>query len=185
MPVAENELNKAGNAHLIRPATETVFTALRAWRDTPGRDEWWWLIIQHDARLYTAIRFGSVRDLLARRKREVHMNTPLAELPYERPNPDDPDQPLPGVVSPTVVDGAEINTARALDRVQASPGQVVIVLQDGVFQGILSGTSRTFAFADKPLLDMLEDFEMGGESETIIKPKTPDDTDEDMLTGGR
>jgi hypothetical protein len=183
MPVAESELKKAANAHLIRPATETVFTALRAWRDTPGRYEWWWLVIQHDARLYTAIRFGGVRDLLVQRKREVHMNTPLAELPYQRPNPDDPDQALPGVVSPTVIDGAEVNTARALDMVETSPGQVVIVLQNGVFQGILSSASRTFAFADKPLLDMLNDFEMGGESATIIVPKTPDDADEDTLTG--
>jgi hypothetical protein len=47
----------------------------------------------------------------------------------------------------------------------------------------LSSASRTFAFADKPLLDMLDDFEMGGESATIIVPKTPDDTDEDTLTG--
>ncbi len=183
MPVAETELKKAANAHLIRPATETVFTALRAWRDTSGRYEWWWLVIQHDARLYTAIRFGSLRDLLVQRKRDVHMNTPLADLPYQRENPDDPDHPRSGVVSPTVIDGAAVNTAHALDIVETSPGQVVIVLQDGVFQGILSGTSRTFAFADKPLLDLLENFEMGGESATIIVQKTPNDPDEDTQTG--
>jgi hypothetical protein len=171
MPIADAELNKLARAHLLRPASETVFTALRAWRSAPDCYEWWWLVIQHDERLYTAIRFAELRDLLIQQKRSVHMNTPLADLPYRRDNPDDPAHPLPGVVSPNVVDGATVQTARALQMTQASPGQVLIVLQDGKFRGILSMTSRTFAFADKPLLDLLEEFEMGGESETIIVPR--------------
>jgi hypothetical protein len=172
MPITDAELNKPAHAHLLRPASETVFTALRAWRDAPARYEWWRLIIQHGDRQYTAIRFAELRDLLVRQKRSVHMNTALADLPYRRDNPDDAAHPLPGVVSPTVVDGETVSPTRALEMAQASPGQVLIVLQDGKFRGILCVTSRTFAFADKPLLDLLEEFEMGGESETIIVPRT-------------
>jgi hypothetical protein len=177
MPIADAEMNKSANAYLCRPATETVFTALRAWRDTPDSFEWWWLIIEHGERQYTAIRLAGLRDLLVQRKRGVHMNTPLADLPYQRPNPDDPDHPLPGVVSAAVVDSEAVNTTRALEMVQASPGQVLVVLQNGKFRGILSATSRTFAFSDKPLLDLLNDFEMGGESETIIVPRSPSGED--------
>jgi hypothetical protein len=171
MPIADVELDKLARAYLLRPASETVFTALRAWRSAPDSYEWWWLVIQHDDQLYTAIRFAELRDLLVWPKHGVHMNTPLADLPYRRDNPNDPERPLPGVVSPNVVDGATVQTARALEMTQASPGQVLIVLQDGKFRGILGVTSRTFAFADKPLLDLLEEFEMGGESETIIVPR--------------
>lgn len=177
MPIADAELHKPAHAHLLRPAAETVFTALRAWRDTPGRQEWWWLIIQHDDRLYTALRFSDLRDLLALGKRGAHMNTPLADLPYRRANPSDPDRPLPGAVSPTVVDGAQVSTARALEMVRESPGWVLVVLDGGKFRGILTESARTFAFADTPLLDMLETFETGGESETIIVPRSTPDED--------
>jgi len=180
MPVSDAELNQAANAHLLRPATETVFSALRVWRDTPGPQEWWWLVIQHDAQRYTALRFAELRDLLAQRKRGAHMNTPLADLPARRDNPDDPDRPVPGVVTPPVIDGAEIDAARAREIALTSPGQVVVVVRDEQFRGIVSITSRTFAFADKPLLDLLEDFEMGGESETIIMPhSTPNEQTND------
>ncbi len=176
MPVTDADLNQPAHAHLLRPATETVFSALRVWRDTPGRQEWWWLVIEHDAQRYTALRFSELRDLLVQRKRRTHMNTPLTKLPARRDNPDDPDHPLPGVVTPIVVDGAVTGAAAAREIAHTSPGQVVVIVQDGQFQGIISITSRTFAFADKPLLDLLEDFEMGGESETIIMPhSTPND----------
>lgn len=171
MPIADVELDRLARAHLLRPASETVFTALRAWRSAPDSYEWWWLVIQHPDQVYTAIRFEELRDLLTRQKPGVHMNTLLADLPPRRADPADPGRALPGVVVPDVVDGEAIQTARALEMMQTSPGQVLVVLQDGHYRGILGVINRTFAFPDKPLLDLLATFEMGGESETIIVPR--------------
>jgi hypothetical protein len=177
MPITDAVLHQPAHAHLLRPAAETVFTALRAWRDTAGSTETWWLIIQYDAQHYTAIRFGELRDMLVGRKRTAHMNTPLADLPYRRANPDDPDHPLPGVISPTIVDGATLDSARAIEMLQTGPGQMLVVLREGRFQGILSVAHPTFVYFDHPLLDLLETFEMGGESETIIVPRSSPEDD--------
>ena len=173
MPIADSELNKPANTHLLRPATETVLAALRAWRGTPDPYEWWWLVIEHADQHFTAIRFGELRDALAHDGMNVHMNTLLGDLPPRRDNPVDWERPFPGVVTPTVVDQATIGTARALRLVQDSPARVLVVLADGAFKGILAAGERTFAFADQPLLDMLEQFEAPGDSDTHILPPRP------------
>jgi hypothetical protein len=172
MPIAETELNKAANAHLLRSADDTVYRALKAWRDTPDSYEWWWLIIDHGDQRYTAIRFEGIRDALARPDPGVHMNARLADLPPLRDNPDDWEHPFPGVVTPTVVEQDTMSTAGAFRAMKDGPG-VLVVLQEGQFRGILSASERTFAFTDKPLLDMLDEFEKPGDSDTQILPPRP------------
>jgi hypothetical protein len=170
MPIDAAELVKAANAHVIRPAHDTVYQTLKAWRATADSYEWWWLIIQHDNRRYTAIRFEGLRDVLTYPGLNVTMNTPLTDLPSRRDNPADWERPFPGVVTPTVVEQTAMGTAHALQIMQDSPGQVLVVLHDGQFRGILSGSQRTFAFSDKPLLDMLDEFEQHGDDDTLILP---------------
>jgi hypothetical protein len=171
MPIDDTQLDRETNAHLVRPATDTVYQALRAWRDTPNSYEWWWLIIEHDHRRYTAIRFEDLRELLGVPDSGVTMHTPLAVLPDRRNNPRDWQHPQPGVVTPTVVEQSAMGTARALQAMEDSPGRVLVVLHDGRLRGILSSAQRTFAFADKLLMDMLDEFEAGGSDDTA--PLTP------------
>jgi hypothetical protein len=61
MPIPDPELNKPSNAHLVRPAADSVYKALHAWRGTPGSQEWWWLVIDQGSQKYTAIRCGAAR----------------------------------------------------------------------------------------------------------------------------
>jgi hypothetical protein len=171
MPIPDSELNKPSNAHLVRPAADSVYKALHAWRGTPGSQEWWWLVIDQGSQKYTAIRFGTVRDVLARPDLGVTMETHLADLPLRRENPADWAHPLPGAVLPPVVEQDAIGTARALQIVQDNPGRVLIVLRGGRFRGILSAGERVFAFNDKPLIDMIAEFEQKETgSETILLP---------------
>lgn len=175
MPIADSELNKSANAHLLRPASQTVHEALRAWRAVLGSYEWWWLIIDFDAGRFTAIRFDGLRELLS--KGEVTMNTRLEDLPLRRENPADWDRPLPGVVMPKVVDQNTAGMASVQALLQNSPGRMVIVMNSGAFRGIISAGERTFAFADKPLLDMLDEFEgISAQPPTAPPPlSAPDD----------
>jgi hypothetical protein len=170
MPIADAEFSKSTHAHLIRPATEPVLAALRAWRDAPDHVEWWWLIVQHSDQLYTAIRFAELRDALRDPDIQVHMNTPLAELPYRRPNPADPDHPFPGVVTPRVVDGDALTTEEAQRMIHDSPGGVLVALRQGHFRGILSAAAPTTSVADPPLIELLGQFEKHLDTETAILP---------------
>ncbi len=163
MPIADSELDKTANAHLVRPAGDTLYTALQVWRSTPNSYEWWWLVIDHGDAQFTALRFEAVRDLLRDSEQRVTMHTRLGDLPPRRENPDAWGPPLPGVVTPVVVEQAAMGTARALQIMRDSPGRVLVVVNQGQFRGILSGSERTFAFTDKPLLDMLDDYEQGSE----------------------
>ncbi|MBN1202076.1 MAG: hypothetical protein JXJ20_09490 [Anaerolineae bacterium] len=174
MPIADAELHKAANAHLTRHASQTVYQALKAWRGTPGSYEWWWLIIDHGHQHFTAIRFEGLRDMLAHPDLDVTMDTLLADLPPYRDNPANWEQPFPGVLEPAVVDQAEISTARALRMRDHSPGHLLIVLSDEQFRGILSTSERIFAFTDKPLLDMLEEYEeaLSAEPPPLAAPDT-------------
>jgi hypothetical protein len=172
MPIAETELDKPANKHLVRPAAESVFRALQLWRQTPESQEWWWLIIEHGERRYTALRFENLRETLA--KQTISMTTRLSELPARRKNPADWEHPFPGVVTPVVVEQDAIGTARALQMVRESPGHVLVVLKEGRVRGILSDSQRTFAFADKLLLDMLDQFENESSSETVILNQPPE-----------
>ncbi|NDJ74932.1 MAG: hypothetical protein GYB65_01625 [Chloroflexi bacterium] len=175
MPIDDTQLDKATNAHVLCPAQHTVHQALRAWRKQSNSYEWWWLIIEGDNRRYTATRFEELREMLAHADLNVGMNTRLADLPPRRSNPADWDRPFPGVVTPTVTEQSALGTARALQTMQDSPGQVLVVLHEGRFRGILSASQRTFAFADKPLMDMLEEFETGGDEDTLILPPRDDE----------
>lgn len=159
MPIADAELAKPANAFLVRPADETVLAALRAWRDTPQSYEWWWLLIDHGAARFTALRFEDLRDLLASPDLGVTMQTRLADLPSRRENPDNWAQPWPGVYTPEVVQQDALSTAQALQRMRDAPGRILIVADGARLAGILTDTQRTFAFADRPLLDLLEDYE--------------------------
>ncbi len=167
MPIADSELNKPSNAHIVRPARQSVHAALQYWRQQPGSYEWWWLIITSNDHRYAAIRFSVLRDLLQDPDAGVHMNTPLSDLPLDQPD-------RPGVVAPRVVEQDAMGTARALQMLEDSPGRVLIVLKNGTLRGILSVTERTFAFTDKPLLDMLDEFESSGNDDTMILPHRPD-----------
>lgn len=159
MPIADAFLDRPLNAHLWRPARETVLDALRVWRSTPLAAVWWWLVIDHGSGRFTALRFDTLRQLLLRPDLEVTMRTPLAELPSARQNPADWTQPVPGVIEPRTVDMDEISPSRARQLQANSPAGLLIVLRDGIFRGVLAGSERTFAFTDDLLLDMLEQYE--------------------------
>lgn len=173
MPIDDAQLDKATNAHITCPATDTVHRALQRWRATPNSFEWWWLIIEHGSQRFTAIRLEDLRQVLENESLGVDMNTALQDLPPRRDNPADWGRPYPGVVTPTVVEQTALSTAQALQTMQDSPGRVLVVLHDGHFRGILSAAERTFAFTDTPLLDMLDSFEAGGEDDTAILPHSP------------
>lgn len=174
MPIADTELNKPANKYLLRPADESIYHALQTWKQSSDSQEWWWLIIEHGDRRYTALRFETLRDALA--KGVIAMAARLADLPPRRENPADWQHPFPGIVTPVIVEQEAIGTARALQMVRESPGHVLVVLNNGRVRGILSDSQRTFAFADKLLLDMLDQFEQESGSETVIlnqPPETP------------
>ena len=81
MPIADATLARPLNAHLWRPAHDTVLNALQMWRTTPQAAAWWWLVIDHSGGRFTALRFDTLRQLLLRRDLGVTMQTRLADLP--------------------------------------------------------------------------------------------------------
>ncbi len=157
MPLPDSLLDKPLNAHRCRPAGETVLAALRDWRGTPGAASWWWLVIDHGQGRFTATRFDSLRQMLARPALGVTMATRLADLPAHA-------EPLPGVVTPPTVEQDAATPAQARQLQAASPGGMLVVLRDGAFRGVLASAERTFAFTDRPLLDMIEQYEQVGGS---------------------
>lgn len=178
MPIADAELAKPANAYLVRPADETVLAALQAWRDAPQSYEWWWLLIDHGAARFTALRFEDLRKLLASPDLGVTMHTPLANLPACRENPDNWAQPWPGVVTPGVVQQDALSTAQALQRMRDVPGRILIVVDGTRLAGILTDTQRTFTFADRPLLDLLEDYEQPRHTPPVAEHIPPTDAPE-------
>lgn len=155
MPLPDSLLDKPLNAHRCRPADETVLAALRDWRATPGAASWWWLVIDHGQGRFTATRFDTLRQMLSQMAPEVTMTTRLADLPAQT-------ELLPGVVVPPAVEQEATAPAQARQLQAASPGGLVVVLRDGAFRGVLASAERTFAFTDRPLLDMIEHYEQAG-----------------------
>lgn len=157
MPLLDSLLEKPLNAHRCRPAGETVFEALRDWRATRGAASWWWLVIDRGQGQFAAMRFEMLRQMLARTEPGVTMATRLADLPAQ-------DDPLPGVIAPPTVEQDAVTPAQVRQLQAASPGGLVVVLRNGAFRGILTSAERTFAFTDRPLLDMIERYEQAGGS---------------------
>lgn len=170
MPIADATLARPLNAHLWRPAHDTVLDALRAWRAAPKSAVWWWLVIDHGSGHFTALRFDTLRQLLGRPDLGVTMNTRLADLPPARHNPADWTQPVPGVIEPRTVDQDGVSEARARTLQQNSSANLLIVLRDGIFRGVLAGSERTFAFTDDLLLDMLEQYEQQAAESSDTSP---------------
>ncbi len=171
MPISDSELARPVHGHVRCPHTHSVHAALHAWRSTPGSVAWWWLIIEHKNQLYTAIRFSELYNLLKPLDAPVHMNTPLADLPYWHRNPHNPTRGLPGVVSPAVVERDGISIAQVRELIEENPENVVVVLRNGVFQGIVSSDEHPVVYADEPLRELLAQFEAGGDDQTIILPR--------------
>jgi hypothetical protein len=171
MPIPDSELAQSFHAHIYRAATDSVYAALQAWRTTPGSRAWWWLVIEHDMQLYTAIRFSELYSLLKPVDAPVHMNTPLAELPHWRKNPNNPTRALPGIVTPLIVEQDGISMAQAQESVQESPENIVVVLRNKLFRGILTSGEHPFGFTDEPILDLLDQWESGGDNQTIVLPR--------------
>lgn len=159
MPLTDADLHRATHAHLYRPATESVYNTLRAWRDTPHSAEWWWLIIAHEDGYYTALRFETLREMLRMPHVGIHMHTLLKDLPGPRPDPEHPGQQLPGVVEPDTVEAARLSGEAARAAAQTGEGGLLIVLHDGLYRGIISTGSRSFAFTDQPLMVLMDEFE--------------------------
>lgn len=178
MPIADTELHKPANSHIYAPASATILDALRTWRATADSYEWWWLIIGHADRTFTAIRFEGFRQLLTQPETQVTMATRLDALPEQRENPLDWNRPHPGVVTPTVVEQDEMGAARAQQVARSSPGGLLIVTRYGDLAGILSTSHRTFAFTDELLVDMLDEFEHGttpNRGNSLVTPDPPPD----------
>ena len=118
--------------------------------------EWWLRSIMGAARF----RLYCLEDLATcSRPRSGGDDATLADLPSRRENPDNWAQPWPGVYTPEVVQQDALSTAQALQRMRDAPGRILIVADGARLAGILTDTQRTFAFADRPLLDLLEDYE--------------------------
>lgn len=154
MPIPDSLLDKPQNAHLRRPAHETVYEALRAWRFTPHAADWWWLVIDHGGGAFRAAQFETLERMLRRPELNVTMRTRLADLPSAQD-----EHGVPGVLDPQTVEQNALTSAAARQAKASSPGHVLIVLRSGAFRGILASAERTFAFTDHPLMDMLDQYE--------------------------
>lgn len=161
MPISDERLNAEVNAHILASATDTVRQAVKAWQTGRSRwgagREWWWLIIQYDSGLYTAIAFEQLRDLLASPDVDVNFDTRLSALPAE--DNSNWRDPKIGVIAARVVDKGRYSTANALHLAENAPGNMLIVTANGEFKGILSKRMRNFAMADLSLLNLLEEME--------------------------
>ncbi len=161
MPISDDRLYAEVNAHILGDATDTVREVLKAWQNGNARwgigREWWWLIIQYDGGLYTAIAFEQLRDLLASPDFDVNFDTRLSALPAE--DTSDWRHPKPGVVAARVVDKKRYSTANALHLAENAPGNMLVVTEDGQFVGVLSKRMRNFAMADLSLLNLIEELE--------------------------
>lgn len=161
MPISDDRLYAEVNAHILASATDTVRQAVKAWQAGRSRwgvgREWWWLIIQYDNGLYTAIAFEQLRDLLASPDVDVDFDTRLSALPAE--DHSDWRNPKPGVIATRVVDKERYSTANALHLAENAPGNMLVVMENGEFSGILSKRMRNFAMADLSLLNLLEELE--------------------------
>jgi hypothetical protein len=163
MPISDDRLQSDVNAHILVPATSTVYEALQQWRSGHPRfgkgREWWWLIIEYDAGHYTAIAFEQLRELLMHEKFGVKHSTVLNTLPVAKDNPDDWAKPLPGVVAARVVEKNTLSTSAALRQAENSAGNLLVVIHQGNFVGIINKRMRNFAMANQSLLDLLEEME--------------------------
>ena len=161
LPISDERLYAEVNAHILASATDTVRQVVKAWQTGRSRwgvgREWWWLIIQYDSGLYTAIAFEQLRDLLASPHVDVNFDTRLSALPVE--DNSDWRNPKPGVIAARVVDKDRYSTANALHLAENAPGNMLIVTANGEFKGILSKRMRNFAMADLSLLNLLEELE--------------------------
>lgn len=171
MPISDDRLQSDVNAHIVAPATATVFEALQLWRNGHSRfgkgREWWWLIIEYDAGHYTAIPFEQLRELLMNDQFNVDSTTALSTLPAARDNPDDWANPLPGVVAAKVAEKNSLSTSAALRQAENSPGNLLVVIHQGAFAGIINKRMRNFAMANQSLLDLLEEMETSQTTGTL------------------
>ena len=168
MPISDAELNKPVNACVSRMGEETVHAALQTWRDTGDSYEWWWLVIAHGEQHFTAVRFEGLRDMLLNSEIDVHMNTHLRDLPHEQPNPANPQRALPGVITPPVVQRAELDDDEAHQYLGAHPDTLVVVVEGSELKGIVSGAERQYGFSGLSLRALLEDFDEVGDADTLI-----------------
>lgn len=160
MPIPDERLLSDLNAHILVPATYTIRQALAAWQKGHphfGRGrEWWWLIIDYNNGTYTAIPLEQVRDLLSSPRFHVDAETRLSNLPSAQDNPDDWSNPLPGIVAARVIDQDAYSSSAAIHLAENSAGNLLVVLKDGKFAGIINKRMRNFAMASQSLLDLYE-----------------------------
>jgi hypothetical protein len=171
MPISDDRLQSDVNAHIVVPAAATVFEALQQWRTGHPRfgkgREWWWLIIEYQVGQYTAIPFEQLRELLMTEQFGVNHSTLLSTLPPARDNPEDWANPLPGVVIARVVEKNSLSTSAALRQAENSPGNLLVVIDQGKLVGIINKRMRNFAMANQSLLDLLEEMETSQPAGTL------------------
>lgn len=179
MPISDDRLYAEVNAHILAAATDTVREAVNAWKKGNDRwgigREWWWLVIQYDSGLYSAIAFEQLRDLLASPDVDVNFDTRLSALPAE--DTSDWRNPKPGVVAARVVNKTRYSTANALHLAENAPGNMLVVTENNEFVGVLSKRMRNFAMADLSLLNLIEELEAKEAASTTSSPSaspTPD-----------
>lgn len=183
MPISSERLLSDVNAHLVVPSTYTVKQALQAWsmghpHFGTGR-EWWWLIIAYQDGHYTAVPLEQLRDLLA--ASVINLATVLNTIPFAQDNPENWAKPLPGVVRVRSVDINSYNTSAAVQLAENSPGNVLVVTQNGQVVGIINKRMRNFAMATLSLLSLLDDLD----DETTEFPSTPPPTNPESSSGTR
>jgi hypothetical protein len=182
MPIADDRLQADTNAYILMQANQTIRDALIEWSKGGTRwgtpREWWWLVIENGSQKFTAIPFEQIRDLLGQGHPSVTMETRLAELPEATQHPESWHL-SPGVIMGKVADKNNYNTATALQLAENSPGQLLVITEQGKCVGILSKRTRSFAMATLSLLKMLEDDEKNLFSSTPSTPQAPKDASTD------